>query len=389
MSNEWNAQAFLESLRNAQSQPRSTEQQVPQLRKTYLTVPDNFGRYQIFPMLSTTTGMPFEYLYKTREVNIVVGKKQDGTDRSTWFKLLPVTAYNTRDFTGNPVSELSESELRLLESAHGVFDRLMEVVPDAQRKNICRVKNYTVGNAYVIHKYSARDIQKPTESGFSSLLICTSKDFANAINKDIDMQMINHGNDPSWLSEIYNRKLEGRTGWLIFNIGPASNGIGYSVNAAHTTGIQASVSGSIKIPESDAELMQDPIRTFLGRQAGEDRLFNGEVIQKVIDEMNMLISKFSNSAAYVNMAAAAQATNNAAQQVMAYGKTNDPMLQGNMSDPSHVAAMNNNPYVNPPSAQFDPMAGVPSGYVQPSFAQNAVPNPFETAQPNPFVQGNN
>lgn len=389
MSNEWNAQAFLESLRNAQSQPRSTEQQVPQLRKTYLTVPDNFGRYQIFPMLSTTTGMPFEYLYKTREVNIVVGKKQDGTDRSTWFKLLPVTAYNTRDFTGNPVSELSESELRLLESAHGVFDRLMEVVPDAQRKNICRVKNYTVGNAYVIHKYSARDIQKPTESGFSSLLICTSKDFANAINKDIDMQMINHGNDPSWLSEIYNRKLEGRTGWLIFNIGPASNGIGYSVNAAHTTGIQASVSGSIKIPESDAELMQDPIRTFLGRQAGEDRLFNGEVIQKVIDEMNMLISKFSNSAAYVNMSAAAQATNNAAQQVMAYGKTNDPMLQGNMSDPSHVAAMNNNPYVNPPSAQFDPMAGVPSGYVQPSFAQNAVPNPFETAQPNPFVQGNN
>lgn len=389
MSNEWNAQAFLESLRNAQSQPRSTEQQVPQLRKTYLTVPDNFGRYQIFPMLSTTTGMPFEYLYKTREVNIVVGKKQDGTDRSTWFKLLPVTAYNTRDFTGNPVSELSESELRLLESAHGVFDRLMEVVPDAQRKNICRVKNYTVGNAYVIHKYSARDIQKPTESGFSSLLICTSKDFANAINKDIDMQMINHGSDPSWLSEIYNRKLEGRTGWLIFNIGPASNGIGYSVNAAHTTGIQASVSGSIKIPESDAELMQDPIRTFLGRQAGEDRLFNGEVIQKVIDEMNMLISKFSNSAAYVNMAAAAQATNNAAQQVMAYGKTNDPMLQGNMSDPSHVAAMNNNPYVNPPSAQFDPMAGVPSGYVQPSFAQNAVPNPFETAQPNPFVQGNN
>ena len=425
MNNEWNVQNFLNQLRNAQPQPRTNEPKAPQLERTYLSRPENLGRYQIFPMISTVTGMPFEYLYKTKEVNIVIGQNQDGTDRTSWYKLLPLSAYNFIDNTGRLVSSLTQAEADLLSSAYGVFDRMWEVVPENSRKDICRVKNYTIGNAYVINKYGLKDNQKPVKSGFSTLLVCTSKDFANAINKDIEMQMINHGDDPAWLGEIYNRKLEGRSGWLIFNITNAANGIGFSVSASHTSGLPAAATDGIKIPEEDAELMKDPIKTFLGFQAGQDKLFNEKIITSTIEEMNRVIAKYSNSAVYANPAQAMAATQSTAQAVVPpVAPTNDPMMasmaqniapqQTVVQTPEQMSKSNNDPFSTPPASQFDPMAGVPNnygqfqgqpqmaqpqfqqspnpqfgganvGYTQPAFAQNAagaqptsVPNPFET-----------
>lgn len=430
MNNEWNVQSFLEQLRSAQPQPRTNEQKSPTLEKTYLNLPDNLGRYQIFPMISTVTGMPFEYLYKTKEVNIVTGKNSDGADRYSWHKLLPISAYNFVDNTGRLVSSLTKSESDLLQSAYGVFDRMWEVVPENLRKDICRVKNYTVGNAYVINKFGLKDNTKPLRSGFSTLLVCTSKDFANAINKDIEMQMINHGNDTSWLSEIYNRKLDGRTGWLIFNITNAANGIGFSVSASHTSNLAPSATEGIRIPEDQAELMKDPIRTFLGWQAGQDKLFNERLITNIIEEMNKIISKYTSSSAYVNVNQVAQATLATAQSVAPkVAPTLDPMIAAINSHeapqmsvvktPDQMAKVNDDPLMTPPASQFDPMSGIPNNYgqfqqpqfgspqmngtmsqnayVQPSFAQqppqqpqqvqvNDDTNPFVNAQANPYMQ---
>lgn len=410
MSEQWNVQNFLNQLKSAQPQPRSNEPKGPVLEKTYLSFTENLGRYQIFPVISTVTGMPFEYLYRTREICVVSDQKnQDGSDRKSWHRLLPLSAYDFIDSTGRRVSALTQAEQDLLQSAYGVFDRMWEVVPEAMRKDICRLKNYTVGNAYVINKYGLKDNNKPARSGFSTLLVCTSKDFANAINKDIEMQMINHGNDASWLGEIYNRLPKGRTGWLIFSISVAPNGIGYSVNASHTSSLSPAAVEGLEISPEDMELMQDPIRTFLGWQAGpEGKLFNEPLITSTIEEMNKIIAKFSNSAAYANPMMAAAATQSTAQAA-AYqpAPTMDPMMasmaaqnvapqQTMVQTPAQMAQANDNPFVNPPAAQFDPMAGVPnnygqqpSGYQQPSFAQQAsapVENPFLNANPNGYRQ---
>lgn len=428
MNNEWNVQNFLNQLRNAQPQPRTNEQKSPTLRKTYLALTENLGRYQIFPMISTVTGMPFEYLYKTREVNIVTGKNQDGTDRSAWHKLLPVSAYDFVDNTNRRVSSLTQAEHDLLESAYGVFDKMWEVIPESQRKDYCRIKNYTVGNAHVINRYGLKDQTKPIESNFDTLLVCTSKDFANAINKDIEMQMINFGNDPSFLGQIYNRQLEGRTGWLIFNIQTAANGIGYSVSASHTANLNPMATEGLVITKEGADLMTDPVRAFLGWQAGKEKLFNEQLITNIIEEMNKTISKYVNSAVYVDNSQMAQATVATAQPAPA-APTNDPMMaafnqqQSQMSAPTLTVeeqmAKNDNPFVTPPAAQFDPMSGVPNnygnpqqgyGYQQPQFAQNPpqftgdqqgsmppysqpqfaqrpqVANPFDTAESNPYKQ---
>lgn len=415
MSESWNVQNFLNQLKSAQPQPRSNESQTPQLRKTYLNVPDNLGRYQIFPMISTVTGMPFEYLYKTREVNVVTGQNQDGTVRSSWHKLLPVNAYNFIDNTGRLVSSLTQAESDLLHSAYGIFDKMFELVPESQRKDICRIKNYTVGNAYVINKFGLKDQTKALDGNFSTLLVCTSKDFANAIGKDIDMQSINYGEDQAWLGEIYNRQLENRSGWLIFTITKAANGVGFSVSASHAANLPHTATDGIKISPEDAELMKDPIRTFLGRQAGpEGKLFNEQLIQSTIEEMNRIISKYSNSAVYSNPLAAAQATVATAQAAQPQqAPTMDPMVAAMQQGPtqaqtqSQMMQNNNEPFVNPPAAQFDPMAGVPNnyqayqqpafaqqpqpqvGYQQPQFAQQAAPqpeNPFLNAAPNAYHQ---
>lgn len=427
MSNEWNVQAFLNQLRSAQPQPKSNEPRPQLIESTYLNIPGNLGRYQIFPVNSLVTNNPFEFLYRTKEVSIATGSKnQDGTDRYSWHKLLPSCAYDFYDAnTDRIVSSLTQSEYDLLQSAHGVFDHMWEVIPEDQRKDYCRIKNYTVGFAYVINKFGLKDQTKPLRSGFSTLLVCTSKNFANALNKDIDLQQINHG-DPQnpenrkWLSEIYNRKSSGRTGWLIFTIAGASNGIGFDISASHTSGLNPSVTENLVIPEDQLELMKDPIRSFLGWQAGQDKLFNEQLIIKTIEKMNSIIAKFSNSAVYANPSQVAQATEHtAAPNPGNMPVTNDPMMAAmNPAAPTfnkeQVAQANTDPFMTPPAAQFDPMAGVPNNYgqfqqvaqpqptvttgyqqpqfagaayTQPQFAQQVqTPNPFDTAQPNAYSQ---
>jgi hypothetical protein len=238
--------------------------------------------------------------------------------------------------------------------------------------------------------------------------------------------MINYGNDPSWLGEIYNRNTEGRTGWLIFNITNAANGIGFSVSASHTSNLPATATDGLKIPAEDVSLMDDPIRTFLGWQAGKEKLFNEQLITSVIEEMDRVISKYSNSAVYANPAQAIQATQSTAQSaVPPVAPTNDPMVaalnntaapqQKMVQTPEQMVQNNNDPFVNPPASQFDPMAGVPNnygqfqgqpqpqfqngvnpqfgganvGYTQPAFAQNAAGAQQPTSVPNPFETGSN
>jgi hypothetical protein len=418
MNNDWNVQGFLEQLTKAQNSSTVKNEQ-PKLSRTYLSINENLGKYQIFPMTSTVTGMPFEYLYRTKEVNMPTGSTDpNGKARTAWYKLLPLCAYDFVDSTGRRVSSLTQSERELLESAYGVFDRMWAVIPEEQRKDICRVKNYTIGNAYVINKYKLDNTVD--KSGYCTLLICTSKDFASAIKKDIEMQMITFGSDPSWLGQIYNRQLENRTGWLIFSITVnQTTRIGFSVSANHTCNIPTSMTAGLKISAEDAELMKDPIRTFLGWQAGETKLFNEQVITSIIEEMNRTIAKYSNSAVYANPAAAVQATVATAQSVQA-APTNDPMLAG-MNAPQQNVVMNaaqmgqvnNDPFVTPPAAQVDPITGMPAnyagfqaqpqvapqqvaanlGYQAPAFAQNAQAaqpqpiNPFDVTAPNGYTQG--
>lgn len=428
MDNNWNVQDFLDQLRSAQPQS-SSESESKSLDRTYITA--NLGKYQIFPMISTTTRMPFEYLYRTREVNIT-SKKADGSEYSTWHKLLPECAY---DFCsdGRRVSSLTQAEKDLLNAAYGVFDRMYNVVPESQRKGFCRYKNYIIGHAHVINYYEVSNNNKPSKSNYDTLLVCTSKDFANAISKDIDIQLINQNNDPSFLNQVYNRQLTGRTGWLIFTIQRAANGIGFSASANHTVNL-GSISGDLTISEEAAELMKDPVRTFLGRQAGEDKLFNADFINTTISEMAAIIAKYEHSAIYVDKESVARSTVAQAQAASPkVAPTNDPMIaaaqahsqpRATLNQEQQLAA-NNNPFQTPPAAQYDPMSGIQMNqvtqnptmgnpfnppvnpanqylqptyqpmpvdpkdqpqYVQPQFVQNAPVNPFDTAAANPYKQ---
>lgn len=392
----WNVQTFLDTLKAAQSRPKSNEPKGPSLRKVYLCVPENLGRYMIWPMNSTVTGMPFEYLYRTREVNIPEKNSENPYNR--WYKLLPTSAYRFVDNSGRLVSSLTSAQVNLLESAHGIFDQLFSLMPEQNRKDVCRYKNYAIGNAYVINRYGA-DPLKPVESKFSALLVCSSKDFARAIDSDVDLQMINHRNDPSWTSEVYNRQVTGRTGWLMFTVNNAPTGIGFVCSASHCTNMPAD--NENVIPEADVALMEDPIRNFLGWQAGDaPNNFNEAVITRAIEEMNMMIAKLSSPSVSYSV-------NPQTQPVPApTPMTNDPMLGQVMPQEAPMlnpGAMNPNPFMTPPSAQLDPMTQVAqpqaqpqpqafaNGYQQPAFAQQAQAvnpqvNPFDSFQANPYKQ---
>ena len=417
-----NVENFLASLKQAQAQPKRSEDQTDRkyLEKVYLSIPDNLAKYQVFPMISTTTGMPFSCLYRTREFLMDRGRGRDND--MAWFKLLPIDAYQFMDSTGRLVSSLTQAEADLLAQAYEVFDRLYNVLSEKDKKTFTRYKNYTVFNAKCINKYELTNINNPVRSNFSALFVCTSKEFAGAIDKDINNQALNYGGNTDFVSQIYNRQLDHRTGWLIFTVDrKPNNGIGFAVTASHTANLNPSITENYVITEEEANMMQDPVKNFLGWQAGDtNNLFNHKLINEMIENMSRMIAKVNSASSTLDPQQVAQATQATAQQAVAPQQklSNDPVVreyqmnsnnvapqQTMAQSPQQVSSKNDDPYTTPPAAQMDPVTGAPVNYGQPQPMGGGTINPqvapeytqptwaqtaqgFQQPQPAGFQSGN-
>ena len=270
------------------------------LEKVYLNFPGNFGRYQVFPMNSVIEGsIPFVRLPYTREISIprkIV--KPDGTENvfNSWVKILNRGAYKMKDLTGRVVSSLTASEETLLSQAQNIWDQLWEELGGRDcsleiQKNFIRHKNYTIFHGMCLNKWDPNESRNPKKQNFSALFVFTSDKFYSGIQENIqEKTLMNNGNN-EWLSSIYNRELSGRTGFLMFSVNLSKSGPGFSITTTHEVGNESFK--NISIDPEDAELMSDPLYTFLGAQANKDdenqvgfkRLFNVPLITEAIHYM--------------------------------------------------------------------------------------------------------
>lgn len=362
------------------------------LEKIYLNFPGNFGRYQILPMDNVVTDFPFVTLFGTREICIPrKNLASDGTENiyNAWIKLLPKNAYIMKDMTGRQVSSLTAADDQLLSQAYLIFDQLYEELDIKNNRTdptiigLARKRNYTVFHGMCLNKWDA-DSRTPVRQNFSGLFVCTAKGFINAIEDNIQERTLMNSGDSSWIPSIYNRQLTGRDGFLMFSISPNKNAAGYSVTASHEIGRGKNLEG-VSISEEDAELMVDPVQSFLGWQANKDednapgqkRLFNPTIIQEAITFMSQQLAAVRMAKSHgLTLADAINNTNAEAlktqQPTNTMGQaTNDPMLaqmstpnnfnQQTVTNPESVVNSNTSPFQTPPAAHIDPMTNAPVG----------------------------
>jgi len=403
MNTGFNVQDFLKTLENSKPQATNTAPRDRVLDRVYLNFPDNYGKYQIFPMNSTVTGFPFVQMADTREVKI--SRKINLNDGSTvtsepWVKLLPEDAYVMLDQSGRVVSSLTGDEAQLLGTARMLWEQLYNELggnlkmtdPANQAKDWVRRRHYTVFNGKCLNQWSLNDPRNPTKQNFAALFVCTAKGFLQAIYDNIEDGKISHGGDVAWLDQVYNRDLDHRQGYLIFTIAMNQGGkVGYTVTATHESDKGQYLTNFGVTPE-EAEAMQDPVETFLGWQAGKEgngRLFNRRLIQETIDYMTQQLAaaRMAKStgasvedAMKATAASAMVGSNTGAPQT-------DPMMAAHqaptMTNPQAVIQNNTTPFQNPPVAQIDPVSQTPvnpgmnPGFGgQPQFAGFGSNNPF-------------
>ena len=273
-----------------------------------------------------------------------------------------------------------------------------------------RRRNYTIWFGKCLNKWNFKDARTAEKQNFAGLFVCTAKDFLTEISNNISNCSISHGNDDSWLGQVYNRELTGRTGCLIFSIqlsDPKTGKIGYNISAQHCDGLQNLKDWTIT--EEEAELMKDPVESFLGWQASheqEGRLFNSKLMKETIEDMSAQYSAVQYAKqnggdvkeAIKNTTAAALAGQIA--ESMSTPVTNDPILAGQQSannlSQQKIETMyegNTNPYSNPPAAQIDPISQNPVAPASAPFSQptgwsdaSQSANPWGAAPSNPFGQ---
>ncbi len=409
----FNVQDFLKTLESSKPQANSNAggNRDRLLDRVYLNFPDNYGKYQIFPMISTVTGQPFIQMPDTREVKISrLINLHDGSQVTSepWVKLLPESAYVMQDQTGRVVSSLTSDEAQLLGTARTLWDQLYKELggnlkmtdPANHAKDFLRTRYYTVFNAKCINQWSLDDPRTPKRQNFAGLFVCTAKGFYQAISDNISDGQISHGGDLEWLGQIYNRDLDHRQGYLIFSIALNQNGkVGYTISVTHESDKGQYLTNLGITPEEEA-MMQDPVETFLAWQAGKEgggRLFNRPLIQETIDYMTKELAAVrmaKSTGASVEDAIKATAASAMSGMSAPAGYQGDPMIatqnqQATMTHPQAVMNNNTTPFQNPPAAQIDPVSQTPvnpgagQGFGNPQFGgfgAGAAANPFGVQQ---------
>ena len=364
------------------------------IEKVYLNAPVNFGRYQIFPMDSLVQDYPFVQLFDTREISIPRKNiTNDGVESvyNSWVKLLPASAYVMRDMTGRLVSSLTASDQEILNEARLMHDQLWQELDPTNNRNkkeitsLIRKKNYTLFFGYCLNFWPQGESRTPSRQNFSALFVCTAKSFTTAISEDIDEKKVINAGDVSFINSIYGRQLSNRDGFLMFSIGPNKMQAGYSVSVSHEYNRSKSLE-SYAIPEDDAELMQDPVETFLGFQSGArnsdeqvpcKKLFNAKLIKESTSFMAQQLSAIR--AAKQAGTSIEEAIKTTTMDALS-GQTpttpggqvaNDPVLTqmaeqnaaanggAQVVNPNSIINNNNNPFQSAPAAHIDPITSSP------------------------------
>lgn len=392
MSN-FNVSGFLETLNSSAQKKASNDKKDDSIEKIYLSFPGNYGRYQVLPMNSTSTGFPFAILNQTREFKVTKTiTLSDGTEKTydSWIKILPKEAFLMKDSTDRTVCALTANEEQLLRQVQIAFDQLYndlggntkERNPEVNKTiGLMRRRNYTLFYARCLNKWSINNPRTPEKSDFSALFICTAKGFSEKVSDNITEKNITIGTD-TWLENVYNRQSSGRTGYLLFSINLPGGKPGYDLSVTHE--INNNNISNYVIPEEDIQLMQDPVEGFLGWQASSEpgKLFNARLMEETLATLNSMIATTRSGQTMSTENAASITSASAMNSIPQQPSTNDPMLrQDNFSQITNPGAiMNNNgePYQNPPQAHINPLnqAPVNNGYTAPAFAGNSSQLPF-------------
>jgi hypothetical protein len=397
-----NVNDFVAKLEQNQPSANKNFKNQRKLDKVYLNVPDNFGRYQVLPMDSVITDFPYVELPGTREINIPRKNiKSDGTESvyDAWIKLLPKSAYTMKDETGREVSSLTAADEQLLNQAYSLHQQLWDELDarnNAMDKTIgklIRRKNYCIFHAFCINRWKLNDNRSPERQNFSALFVVTSKHFSETLKEDMNNFGIVNTVGDDWLASVYNRELTNRDGFLMFTVQKNQVQPGFQFSVAHAVG-KADYLKNISINQEDADLMSNPVETFLGWQAQRNdgvavekrRLFNPVLIQQAIDFMTKQLAQIRLAKQNgTDIAEAIKATNEEAlrsqQPTTVMGQTtNDPVLaqhaeqyaasQNVAANPQAVVEKNTDPFSSPAAAHFNPMGGVETssnGFTAPSF----------------------
>lgn len=420
-STNFNVNGFLGFLKQNQPVQKDTTKSDRKLEKIYLSFPDNYGKYQVFPMNSVVTNFPFVALPKTREIKIPrKNLLPDGTESTfqPWIKILPNDAYVMWDESSQRiVSSLTADDENLLGQARALFDQLYGLLggnvkegnndPNINKTiGFMRRRNYTIFHGKCLNKWGMKDPRTPERSNFAALFVCSASGFFQAIDENIADGRISHGGSDDWIGQIYNRDLENREGYLIFSIALGVGGkVGYQITATHESD-KGKFLQDFKITPEEAELMKDPVADFLGWQANYGdpvHLFNRNLM---IETINFLTQQISAVQMAMNTGADVKAAIESTSQLAIQSQTPvagapvvDPMLQQAapqqpvvpQATPQQVYAQNNDPFHSAPAAQIDPISQTPvapqpqqaAPYQAPSFAAG-FGAPISSGAPNPF-----
>lgn len=401
---------------------RATKEKYDRIPLNYIGA---FGRYQIFPVDNVVTNYPYVVLLDTYEISIPKSYKDQETGETKvakiWVKILPKSGYIMRTQDGNITSSLTKEEEDLLEKTREVFRQLREELVvktgnDAKDKanydiysELIRKRNYTIFNGYCIAYWNeSNNGRTPSRELFPALFVSTALGFMDTVEASIRNKSWEEQDETnSWIGQVYNRETTNRTGCIMLTYNKAKAGLGFDVSVNHM--INNNNISKITIPEDKMELMQDPLETFLDKQARYEegvapenrRLFNAELMNEALEFMVSKLAAIRTAKAAtaslgntdldltsikdVILGAATITNSEAISSTPNAVTTNDPMLkQEEGVSAEQIIANNNAPFQTPPVFHADPTSGAPvntqqqsSPFSAPSFA-NSGNSPFST-----------
>jgi len=278
--------------RLSKKQKPASKDDTPKLKVIALNYGPKYGTIKFLPFLDANYG-PVVLIDddegRMREISIWrdVDSSEDG-GWDAWYHVLPLSYYDN----------LTQDEIDLYNRVVSKFDYARDSGGDngagLYDYQSLRTKCYGLFYGYALQYFNTENKSQDNFTAGPALIVIPNRTVGFTLKTD--MEKWDSYGSTAWRNKIYNNNLTGRDGWLEVSLVPrVDGGVGNNLTINHAVANpnmpQANAVGPDLVISDDVLKMFSVsiLRSFLGWEAGKDKLFDAENFKKIEFDLDQKI----------------------------------------------------------------------------------------------------
>lgn len=269
------------------SKPRES---VDRAVKIQMSSRDNQGTAVIAPFICNPTKKFYVNLPGVREFKMATSMYSNG-DTEVWVKVIPKSAFEN----------LTEDQSKLYDEVTGLFDEVYKAYQKVDKNYLkIRYRTYAMIQGVLINHVDKNNKQLDANLGKAVILIFPSKGVIDALASATSAQIVAMSGSREWVPSVFSMSDKGREGAMSITFTkPEKPGYDCNISFVFNSAFSKIIDPQKGFDQSVIDLLDDPVKDWLGWQNGENSKFNEALFKELKNALTVELRAFEATPAQV------------------------------------------------------------------------------------------